>query len=313
MKKIIIKLLIIIAVTIVADRLFSWIFFKAIFSKTVSGESGGTVNYLLENKKTADFLILGSSRAKFHINPALLTNIYNGNGYNAGISGTGGLIYNNLLLQLLVSKGAKPKLIILQLDVYPYFTIKDDIAPNEISSLYPFLGENEVVRSYVSNHANYAEKFKLLFHTYRYNGKFLNILYNYPRRNSIPNNNGFEGLNNQFDTSGFQIPSDLSQKHTYSENKLQALTGIVTTCKNNGIPLQVVISPSYENSLLLKEGNKIIINQLRQQAVEHIYDYSDVNSIPALQPATMWKDAAHLNTEGATIFSKILNQAIVIP
>lgn len=313
MKKIIIKLLIILAVTLVADRLFSYIFLKAIFSKTLSGESGGTVNYLLQNKKNADFLILGSSRAKFHINPALLTNVYNGNGYNAGISGTGGLIYNNLLLQLLVSKGAKPKLIILQLDVYPYFTIKDENAPNEISSLYPFLGESEVVRNYVNNHANYAEKFKLLFHTYRYNGKFLNILYNYPRRNSIPNNNGFEGLNNQFDTSGFHVSPDLSKKHTYAASKLEALTGIVATCKNNGIPLQVVISPSFENSLLLNEGNRMLINLLHQKGVEHIYDYSNVDSIPALQPATMWKDAAHLNTNGATIFSKILNEAIVIP
>ena len=165
-------------VTVVADRLISWIFAKAIFSKTLSGESGGTVNYLLQNKKNADFLILGSSRAKFHINPSLLTNVYDANGYNAGISGTGGLIYNNLLLQLLVSKGVKPRLIILQVDVYPYLTIENENATNEISPLYPFLGESDVVRTYISSHAGYAEKFKLLFHTYRYNGKFLNILYN---------------------------------------------------------------------------------------------------------------------------------------
>ncbi|MEO8768526.1 MAG: hypothetical protein ABI402_00520 [Ferruginibacter sp.] len=311
MKKILIKLLIIIISVIVIDRSLTYIFDKVVFSKTMSGETGGTVNYLIKKKKDKDFLILGSSRAKYHLDPSLLTNYYNGNGYNAGISGTGGLIYNDLLLRLLTSKGIKPKAIMLQVDIYPYFTTDDEKTENEFLQLYPFIGQSDSLRAFIYRNVDYTEKFKLFFHTYRYNGKFLNVIYNYAKRKSVKDNNGFVGLPAKFDTTGFRIKDDLAKKHTFSQAKINALLGIVQTCKANNIKLSIVFSPSYQNSLYLPEGNTMITTLLRNNGVQDIYDYSQLDSLPSsLQAPSMWKDALHLNKEGAAIFSTILNEAI---
>ena len=311
MKKILIKLFILLTILIITDRVLIYFFTKFIYTNTISGEGTGSVNYLLQKKKNIDFIILGNSRAKHQINPALLTNLYNGNGFNAGINGVGGIVYNNILLHLLLSKGVKPKTILLEADAYPYFTAKDKIVADELIPLYPFINESEVLRSYIKNNTGYAEKFKLLFHSYRYNGMFFRVLFNFIKQRAVTDNNGFEGLQGKLDTAGFKLPDDIHKPQSYSPLKLTALVDIVQTCKTNNIKLVVIFAPSYKNSLTLKEGNEMMIELLRKNGVTAVYDFSAIEKIPRLRSNSMWRNATHLNSDGATIFSTLLNEAMV--
>ena len=310
MKKIISKIAIILLILLITDRVIAWFFSKTVFSHTLSGESGGSVNYLIQQKKNTAFLIMGSSRAKHHINPSLLTNVYGGNGFNAGINGTGGLIYNSLLLQLLISKNVVPKMVILQVDAYPYFTLEEENIIPEISALYPFIGDSKALNDYIHAHAGFAERIKLLLRTYRFNGKLLNILYNYTKRNTIKNNQGFEGLTGILDTVGLQPIADLNRKHTYSRIKMDALVSIAKTCKENNIRLAVVYPPAYRNMLYLQPGYEMISSLLQKNGVTEIYDFANIDPLPELQSEILWKDATHMNNDGATIFSAMLNNDI---
>lgn len=309
MKKILILIGILLIVVFTCDRLIGYIFSKKIFPKTLSGESGGSVNYLLQKKKNIDFLVIGSSRAKQQINPALLTNLYNGNGYNAGINGTGQIIYNDLLLNLLVDKGLAPKLLILQADPHQFFTNLENINM-EVAAVYPFIGEDDKLKQLIYAYGNYAEKTKLLLYSYRFNGKMLNILYNYVKRNSVKDNNGFDGLPGKIDTTIFTTTDPLNLQPGIYEKKKAALLDIVQICKANKIRLAVLFTPSFKNNLYSKKCNDSIIELLHSKSVFDIYDFSDVEKLPALQPASLWKNANHLNNEGAQIFSSMLNDTL---
>ncbi|MFD0878348.1 hypothetical protein ACFQ1A_29555, partial [Massilia pinisoli] len=63
MRAILLKVITIVIILIVIDKGFGALFNNFIFKKTISGERGGSLNYLLERKKNIDFVILGSSRA----------------------------------------------------------------------------------------------------------------------------------------------------------------------------------------------------------------------------------------------------------
>jgi hypothetical protein len=311
MKKILIQLFIILAILLLADRLGMYLFQKAIFTHTISGESGGSVNYLLQKKKDAELIIMGSSRAKHHIDPELLALTESGKSYNAGINGTGGLIYNNRLLHILLEKGIKPKTIILQLDAYPYFTQGNEELILELSQLYPFIAESPSLQNYVSKHGGLAEQIKLFLHSYRFNGKMLNIFYNYKKRQSIADHSGFSGLDGTLKDSVVKgIPETAIKPEKFSKLKLQALSDIAQTCIKNNIRLIVVFPPSYKNGLFTAKGTSAIIHVCKKEGIRDILDLSDIRLFPTLGSAIYWKDATHLNKEGAAVFSKELNRLL---
>ena len=313
MKKILILLFIILATLFAADRIGMYLFNRFIFSQTLSGENGGSVNFLLQRKKGAELIIMGSSRAKHHIDPKSLSEIAPENKiYNAGINGTGGLIYNNRLLHILLEKGFHPHTIILQLDAYPYFTMPDDKALAELAQLYPFLEESASLRKYIDEHGGYAEKIKLFLHSYRYNGKLLNILYNFRRRHAVADNTGFEGLHGSLQDSAVQpIPAGLVDPASFPALKMAALADFARTCLTNHIRLIVVFPPSYHNGLFTREGTGALADVLHKEGIKDIVDLSDSSRIPFLQQARFWRDATHLNSEGARIFSDSLHAVLL--
>lgn len=312
MKKIFLYLAVLILSLIITDRLFFYFFTKHIFSKTLSGDSGGSVTYLLQKKKNTAFIIMGSSRAKYHINPALLSNLYNGNGYNSGVAGTGGIVYNYMLLQLLISKNSKPKTVILQVDPHMYFTSGVEDYTYELLPLYPYINECKLLHSFIYQNTNYAEKFKLFFYSYRYNGKFFGVLYNYTKRNAVIDNNGYEGLLGKIDTASFRPADARKQTYAYSNTKLSALTNFVKTCKTENINLYVVIMPTYKNSGFSKQAKDTITDILDKYNSLTIYDFYNFEKNALLQSPDLWKDGSHLNSKGAAIFSKQLNDTMFL-
>ena len=99
------QLILFILFLIVIDFLFGYFFKKIVFDKTISGEGGGNLNFLLQRKKKSDYFIFGTSRAVHHINPDFLTSL-NGSGYNAGVNGVGSVVYNAAMLDIILRAGS---------------------------------------------------------------------------------------------------------------------------------------------------------------------------------------------------------------
>ena len=162
----------------------------------------------------------------------------------------------------------------------------------ELAQLYPFLEESASLRKYIDEHGVYAEKIKLFLHSYRYNGKLLNILYNFRRRHAVADNTGFEGLHGSLQDSAVQpIPAGLVDPASFPALKMAALADFARTCLTNHIRLIVVFPPSYHNGLFTREGTGHWRMFYIKKESKDIVDLSDSSRIPFLQQARFWRDA----------------------
>lgn len=291
----------------ILDRTFSYVFMKSVFQKTLSGESGGTINYAISEKQTTDFLIMGASRAKHSIDPSLVPALGK-NGYNMGINGTNAL--NTLLiLDILLANNVTTKTLIIQTDLRDHLEAKKDTSSaliNQIKRVYPY--DTPLIRSYVKD-AGITEQIKYFFDLYKLNGKIINISYNFLKRNRIGNTNGYVPLPQ---TTYHQNPQNGDDYvfHNTGTNA-QALRDIKELSEKHGIKLIVILMPSYENIIYNKEQTARMIEAFKADGILNIVDLSDIYTHPELNDTTLWRDGVHLNYKGAEIFSKIFNQKII--
>lgn len=310
MKKIVIKLFLFFLGLIIIDQGLGYLFKRFIFSKTYSGEAGGNNNYLFKEGRKYDFIVLGSSRARNMINPALLTSLQ-GRGYNAGVNGVGGVLYMNSLVDLLINKKITPKYIVLQTDVNDYKIKRSASYSNQISSLYPYIDESKVLLSY-SNALGFEEKLKLNLKLYRYNGKFYNVIINYFNKKSNKIKDGYTPLIGQMSQIVKKTNDFDNEKPTneFDLIKVNALQNIFNVCENNGIRVFMVFPPMFNNSSYDETMFKRLLNYINNNYRADIINMADVSRFNDLQAPTNWKDGAHLNRIGSEKFSSYLNDSL---
>ena len=295
------NILIIALALVLVDRIFTCIITNFIFNKTISGQSGGTINYVIQKKPNLDFLILGSSRAKNSFDPSLLSSL-GAEGYNLGINGSTAL--NSLLvLDILLKHGAIPKTIVFQTDLFEFGTTTEDETIEQLKRVYPY--DTELIRDYVYR-AGITERIKYFFGSYRFNRKVLNIAFNYFKRNSTSTDNGYVGL------PSTQIPleeNSQSEKYTYipTSTDAEALKKMQKLAAENNIRFIVIFPPTYKNVGYHKKEQEKLVKDLKDNGITNIVDLSDTNLSPALSAQKNWRDNFHLSEVGATRFSKEVN------
>ncbi len=310
MKQILIKVLLTLGILLIIDRSYYFIVYNQLFTKTISGETGGNVNFVTKHKRNVDFLVLGTSRAKRHVNPDLLKDCYNANGYNLAVQGVGGLIYNHILLDILLENQIKPKLIIFQVDPY-LFLEKHNPGNQEIQPLAQFYSISSVLRDYVSK-INHTEFIKYAFQSYQLNGKSVSILSNYLERNRVSmKSNGSIEYNNVMDTTiqKFETPKEVDEK--FYSLKQFAFENIMKICNENKIQLIIVLPPTYKNV----SYNSISIKKIKTLTDKNsikLLDLSNYNSFPSIMDAKLWSDKTHFNGKGMTAFSNLLNDSLKV-
>ncbi len=308
MRRIIKNIFLLIFTIAIVDITFGFTFKKYIFDKTLSGENGGSLNYLLTKKKNVDFLIFGTSRAKHHFNPDSLFDTHL-EGYNAGINGTGGIIYNTVLLDLCIHHNVNPKLIILQLDVMDFCDASNNYS-SDLIFLYPFYNESKVLRDFV---AKDGWKETLLAHSnlYRFNGKLYNIAFNFLKKNSVVDNNGFVPLIGVIDTTKLAIRAAKCTTIDKNNKQLDALNQFYNMCTNNKIELKIVLPPSYKNYIYFPNLDDEFTTYLKAKMPKAtLLNYSNIECCKSISGHDNWKDELHLNEKGAAVFSKIVNNQI---
>lgn len=305
MLQIIKKVIIILIIVIIIDKIFSYTFTNYIFKKTISGESGGTINYVINKKNNLDFLIIGPSRAKHGIDPILLTSLGN-NGYNLGINGT--TVLNSLLiLDILVKNNVTPKTLIISADLSDYVDNTNQQILDQIKRVYPY--DTPLLKEYVDK-IGYVERAKYFFGSYRFNRKILNVAYNFTKRNTVADNNGYVGLPNMTDKPDVKYDTENFIYKNNSTN-VEALKKIKKICDENNIKLIVVFSPSYKNVFYNEIQQKLMIEDFKKENISNIIDLSNINQSPDLLKKENWRDAIHFNYFGSQKFSKILNEEII--
>jgi len=286
------------------DRILSFAFMHIIFDNTISGESGGTINYVIKKDSHPDFLILGASRAKHEIDPSVLPSL-GANGYNLGINGNT-VLTSSLILDILLRNGVKPKTVLVQTDLSDFTDDSRQKTLDQISRVYPY--DTPLIRSYVQS-IGAEEEVKYFFGLYRLNRKILDVGYNFLKRNSIGAIDGFVGL------PEIAVPPDGSwaaANYIYEGTSTTALAleHMQELCNENSIDLIVVFPPFYNNVGYNKTQQEIMMNDLKKHGLKIMIDLSDIAKTPGLAGADNWRDALHMDTAGAEKFSIILNTAI---
>lgn len=308
MKKIVIQLAILMLILYITDRSFGLLFSRYIASHSLSGECGGAFNYLLQEKRETDFLIMGSSRAKHQLDPHLLTRA-GASGYNMGVNGVGSLLYNNVLLGLILQEGIKPHTLIMQADMQNFIEPHKDLQA-ELRYLLPYIDTDQsgLLRRYMASAGRIA---RIKTHSYmlRYNGQVLNILFNYFKRHKVAGHNGFEPLMGVMDSIHTPPPAGPpSGVQPWDSLALEAFRNIAAQCAPHQIKLIWVLPPSYKNKLYLPAHSQRLMAEISHLPGTSLIDLSDISRIPALSYPRYWKDETHLNAEGARLFSIAINE-----
>lgn len=254
-------------------------------------------NYRLHRLET-DIVILGSSRGSHHYVTSLLSDsIDNYMGkeysiYNAAIDGKFANS-NSCAAEMIISR-YRPKLVII--DLPESQLASKDVADIKFSS--PFYRKDSIVRKYIDN-ISFEEKMLMKSSLYRYNGKILRIASSFLRQKDV--DDGYlplYGTTIDISKYGEYVKGDSIETQILNSYSITNFRNVLRKYTAENIPLIIVCSPHFRpnnnNNQLLK-----LCNEYNVPFIE-LYDLPYFNEHPEL-----FKDAVHLNNDGAHIYTKI--------
>ncbi|MBK6346007.1 MAG: hypothetical protein IPF68_08725 [Bacteroidales bacterium] len=252
------------------------------------------------NNTTAEFLILGSSRATHHYVPDVFEERTGMSFYNTGRQGTG--IFHQLAVLTAVLKRYKPEVIIL--DYAGDFRLGDNTYAR-LSSLLPYYREHEELRWIVEQKSPW-EKIKLLSEIYPFSSQVQQIILGNLKFNKIreQDDRGYVSLHSRWEADIDSV--DNLPKFGLDSLKIEAFTKLIRMAKEAGAKVFIIRSPIFCKTTW-NDDVEICIRQSKAQGVP-FWDFSQDTLF--LNHSYLFKDPGHLNHEGALIFSGIISDSI---
>ncbi|MDR1880630.1 MAG: hypothetical protein LBQ78_06820 [Tannerellaceae bacterium] len=243
-------------------------------------------------QQTADILILGSSRARSHYNPAIISDSLHMSCFNAGYDAQG-ILYHKALLDVIIGRHT-PKVIIL--DVNTFELDVDEQANNLLSALNPYVKRHPILWKTVAMKSPF-EKIKHLSRIYPYNSLFARIVLGYLHFSRYDvHANGFTTLKGICHDSLKEV---IYKEAILDENRRNAFDQFLSDCTLRGITVYVVKSPLFGYEKNSSNSMNYIIATCEKRRIPFISyqnrdDFADNH---------LFKDLKHLNDIGADKFS----------
>jgi hypothetical protein len=260
-----------------------------------------------------DYLIIGSSKSMYSINPKILNNKWNLSGYNASIEASDIRFYIDYI-QMLKEVGNLPRNIIFNI-------LPRSIEVNSInkSNVFNILGPQSVKSRL------YKELFPIEYHlgmlnSLRYH-KALPDLINGLRKKDSPKDFGFRPLTNlSICKKGITCKEGESfNKDEWAKERLDLkytfkyLDQFLEIAKENSINVVFVESPIYSvNHIELAKDFYYLdlINKYLTGKNHKVYDYRSHKKF--LMKDNLYSDLIHLNESGAIEFSNLISNDILL-
>lgn len=258
--------------------------------------------YSMEETK-ADVLIFGSSRASHHYVPDVFESKLNMTYFNVGQDGNY-IFYHYALLKTIL-KRYKPKVIILDI-LNREFDPTEREAYERIAALLPYYKTHPEIRPIVEL-KGFSEKLKLLSSIYPFNSSMLTIAIGNTEMNKQrkPNMKGYLPRYKKLTEVGkWEVPP----AYVIDTVKLNAFVSFAKDCKDAGVPLYVVYSPT-----LVPEGFKdLSLRKAKEVTALFGAKFLDFGTDTAFnfKPA-LFADAIHMNDDGARIMSAMVADSIM--
>lgn len=253
-------------------------------------------------KVDADVIIMGASEAQHSYIPSLLEERLGMTVYNCGKDGCR-FYYQNAMINGILDR-YNPKMIIWSIS--PNFLCKpSEEDKGNLSQLNPFYGENEFCKQALKTKSEY-EPIKLLSKSYSYNSRLFPYLYKMFMADYQYEYGGYAPLyGNQKDLKvGTREWTEI-----FDETLVDVFEGTIERCKKNNVTLVFVFTPRLEKG-----------NHEQMEAYKHLTAIVEKNGVSIvedlyhsdeLMELELFKDNAHFNNEGASLFTNMLADRIL--
>jgi hypothetical protein len=305
MKKFLLFLLFTLTAFFAIDRALALVL-DWLYLKTRTGQTGGKINRYLEFSPQPHLVIMGNSRALYQIIP----DSFKIRAFNLSHAGMGPMFQTGLL-SILEKENKIPRILVLLIEPYEF----DEEYPNtDVQNLKYYYGSNTTVSEYINTLSPY-EHLKFNFDLYRHNGRFVSLVKNYAQTmRSGAHGNGYEiippsprdSINTIY--SFDKLPGQAAEK--INMNQLAVLQTFISLAKKHKVKLICFTSPVFRGINQYPKTTELLDSLLKVNNIPYI-NFTKKPILHLEQNARLWKDAHHLNHEGAQIESGVLMQVIL--
>lgn len=296
MKRLIIKFLVFVALFVTVDRIISYGINK-LYRKTDNYpiEYQNAFNKILYNIDE-DVVIIGESRSTHSYIPQLIKDSLGLSCINAGKDGTDFLVQNFCINRML--DRYQPKVIIWELTPNALTDIELEDELDRMNALQPFYHIPEA-KQLINQRSKY-EKFKMLSHLYRWNGKLLGII------KILIGNKQDNGTNGYMPLDESRHPTkliDIKYDNTIVDSRVEAMRATLQRVNRCGVLLVVVSSPVYYRSNMRYTKQFAVFHEALKEEHTCWLDYSEDQYF--IERDDLFYDIDHLNNNGAIKYMQV--------
>lgn len=265
---------------------------------------------MIEGGMDNQVLIVGSSRAKHHFNPAIIDSLCNTKSYNLGI---GGYPMNIQILKYKLYKehNIKPSLILLSLDIISLDHADDIRHRHESEQFFPLIYDKQMRKELKKVGYGFAELNIPLYRMFGYysvikNGLFESLGIKHFRDRT---SKGFSPLSGNWD--GTDLRQQNPERRVFASEAWQEIDSFLTECKADGVNVIFVNSPFYIGAHKVFTNYSEADSLFQHEANKFGLKYWDYNVICDInKDSNNFLNAYHLNEESANEFTTILCDSI---
>lgn len=254
-------------------------------------------SFLSENVLDTDLLFLGSSRAMYHLSPAVMDSVLGTHSYNLGMPGADmSDVWARYMLYR--QKHGTVPYVIINVD---YFSLAKSLGV-ELYQFYPWF-HNHLFRKYVfkKRHFPIVDRFVPMA---RFRGSRGQYLIKAPK--SLKQ--GFSGFDKRMDMDKI---NHAELCFTIEPEIESAFCDLLDMIKADGAKVLLLASPMYKEALVRMSNpgqmREYYKNVAKARGILFL-DYSDMSGISC--DSSLFADRLHLNSAGAAAFSDSLANAI---
>jgi hypothetical protein len=271
-------------------------------------------NDLYNSKINADLLIMGSSRAEFHISPKILDSLLTLNSYNLGLSAWHfDMQYARFKMYLQHNK--KPKYIIHNVDLYG-FSKRSDVA--DYPQFLPYI-QDTILQNVTKKHNGEFDIYQKNVPLLKYKNQHKLVLegiFNFAGFSNLYDTTlkykGYRGndfaWNKDFESFKKRFPKGV--KYKFDKEVVRQFDEYLAFCKQENIKMILVYAPEYYEVQPYYKNKAELIKLCLKSVEKYDCKFLDYSKNSLSYNREYFYNSQHLNRRGAELFTLDLGEKI---
>jgi hypothetical protein len=271
-------------------------------------------NDLYNSKINADLLVMGSSRAEFHISPKILDSVLSLNTYNLGLSAWH-FDMQYARFRIYLQHNRKPRYIILNVDVYG-FSKRQDVVDYE--QFLPYI-QDTILQKTIVGHKGEFDVFQQNIPLLKYKNDpnlafegFFNFLGNTALYDTTTKFKGYKGndyaWNQDFERFKKRFPK--GAKYRFDAVIKKQFEEFLSFCQKENIKVFLVYAPEYYEVQNYYKNKEDLMKLCRESTLKYDCQFLDYSKDSLCYDQQYFYNSQHLNKRGGEIFSLQLSNRI---